>query len=550
EEERRPRAKQPRAPPREPAPAPAPAPAPPRRRRARPSSPPPPAMTDQAPTYRGGIQTVSDALLVFEACRLGRLRRVGRRLSEKERGLVRSGAVFVWDETETGMRRWTDGRSWTASRISRSFLVYRELEGKPARCASSSGSASTSSSGSAGAGGGGGSGSGSGSGSAAFRAAQAEGRFRMGLGASTGPSPPASRSDTSEDAAARHDHESAASDPSCAASVTGRPIHSSPTPEMEPSRCPLSGSASPSVPAGDAAAPPSPFAVLTAPQARNVGKLKKGGLVKLSFSVTTVGGNKLHLIHYYTLDDRNSGVLVAPTDDPSLADIRIVREIYPEYAKGDLRSAACHLQARLPLHHHASHHRGADAPGASQTLRQRAHRTKIPRQIFSFPPLASRVPYSMPHGGATARVNGRRSAALSVVASGPEISAAPPAPSAGASSTSAAHAAYLHRSSPGHYPPVAPPPPPPPPPRHFAASLPMWTLLPARDARPHPLAESYVPPRRPPFPPYRCGKGGAVALGAEDAHGGLPAFQEIAWEKLPNSEDKRQIEAVYAMMKL
>lgn len=43
---------------------------------------------------------------------------------------IRSGSVFVWDEREAGMRRWTDGKSWSASRVSGSFLTYREMEGK------------------------------------------------------------------------------------------------------------------------------------------------------------------------------------------------------------------------------------------------------------------------------------------------------------------------------------------------------------------------------------------------------------------------------------
>ncbi|KAM3078332.1 Gluconate transport-inducing protein [Clarireedia jacksonii] len=58
------------------------------------------------------------------------LPRVQRRLSEKERQSIKSGSVFVWDEREAGMRRWTDGKSWSASRVSGSFLTYREMEGK------------------------------------------------------------------------------------------------------------------------------------------------------------------------------------------------------------------------------------------------------------------------------------------------------------------------------------------------------------------------------------------------------------------------------------
>ncbi|KAI8954694.1 Gti1/Pac2 family-domain-containing protein [Xylaria longipes] len=81
-------------------------------------------------TYIGCVRTPADAIKLFEACRLGLLPRVQRRLSEKERQSIRPGSVFVWDEREAGMRRWTDGKSWSASRVSGSFLTYREMEGK------------------------------------------------------------------------------------------------------------------------------------------------------------------------------------------------------------------------------------------------------------------------------------------------------------------------------------------------------------------------------------------------------------------------------------
>ena len=81
-------------------------------------------------TYNGQVRTPQDAIILFEACRLGELPRVQRRLSEKERQQIKSGSVFVWDEKEAGMRRWTDGKSWSASRVSGSFLTYREMEGK------------------------------------------------------------------------------------------------------------------------------------------------------------------------------------------------------------------------------------------------------------------------------------------------------------------------------------------------------------------------------------------------------------------------------------
>jgi hypothetical protein len=61
-------------------------------------------------TFYGYIDTTQDVLLIFEGCRRGLLPRVNRRLQEKERKLIRSGSVFVFDERESGKKgcRWLD----------------------------------------------------------------------------------------------------------------------------------------------------------------------------------------------------------------------------------------------------------------------------------------------------------------------------------------------------------------------------------------------------------------------------------------------------------
>jgi len=77
-------------------------------------------------TFYGFVQTTNDALLLFEACRIGKLKRIQRRLSESERlSQVVSGSVFIWDEEESGIKRWTDGKTWSPSRIHGSFLIYK-----------------------------------------------------------------------------------------------------------------------------------------------------------------------------------------------------------------------------------------------------------------------------------------------------------------------------------------------------------------------------------------------------------------------------------------
>lgn len=64
-------------------------------------------------TFHGYIETTADTLLVFEACRRGILPKITRRLQEKERSMIRSGTVLVFDERESGKQ--VDGRSWKKS---------------------------------------------------------------------------------------------------------------------------------------------------------------------------------------------------------------------------------------------------------------------------------------------------------------------------------------------------------------------------------------------------------------------------------------------------
>ncbi|KAJ7603066.1 Gti1/Pac2 family-domain-containing protein [Roridomyces roridus] len=83
------------------------------------------------PPWSGWIATTGDALLILEAARRGLIPRVTRRLAEVERkSLIASGAVFVFDEEESGIKRWTDGCFWSPSRILGNFLLYRETEKK------------------------------------------------------------------------------------------------------------------------------------------------------------------------------------------------------------------------------------------------------------------------------------------------------------------------------------------------------------------------------------------------------------------------------------
>ncbi|KAL3231364.1 Protein SGE1 [Nakaseomyces bracarensis] len=86
------------------------------------------------PTFKGYLETEIDALLVLQACMDGKLNFVNRRPSDIERPyLIVPGNIFVFRETQSGIKRWTDGISWSPSRISGRFLIYKELNKRAPR---------------------------------------------------------------------------------------------------------------------------------------------------------------------------------------------------------------------------------------------------------------------------------------------------------------------------------------------------------------------------------------------------------------------------------
>lgn len=92
------------------------------------TSPIPLPTANDIETFNGLISNTTDALRVFDLSRRNMLPRVRRRFTDAERAKIRSGSVFIFEEEESGIRRWTDGRLWSPSRILGNFLIYREIE--------------------------------------------------------------------------------------------------------------------------------------------------------------------------------------------------------------------------------------------------------------------------------------------------------------------------------------------------------------------------------------------------------------------------------------
>ena len=58
-------------------------------------------------TYHGYIDTIEDAMLLVQACRIHVLESVRNRLNDQERQSIGSGDVFVYNEEESGIKRWS-----------------------------------------------------------------------------------------------------------------------------------------------------------------------------------------------------------------------------------------------------------------------------------------------------------------------------------------------------------------------------------------------------------------------------------------------------------
>ena len=79
----------------------------------------------QRPTLENiHIRSVDDAKKLFYAVQLGWLPRIERRLDAQERRMLKPGSVYVWEEKgpstdsyQVSIERWTEGLSWSASRI-------------------------------------------------------------------------------------------------------------------------------------------------------------------------------------------------------------------------------------------------------------------------------------------------------------------------------------------------------------------------------------------------------------------------------------------------
>lgn len=81
-----------------------------------------------AEPFIGVVEDTVSALRLVRAAKLGMIPRIVRRLNDLERQhLIVPGAVLIFSVEESGIKRWTDGRLWSPSRIAGNFLVSEHI---------------------------------------------------------------------------------------------------------------------------------------------------------------------------------------------------------------------------------------------------------------------------------------------------------------------------------------------------------------------------------------------------------------------------------------
>jgi hypothetical protein len=92
-----------------------------------------PACPIHAEAAYGYLRDLIDPLIIIQLCLENKLPLVRCRLTPIERKAIRSGSIFAFKESNStldSMRRWTDGLSWSKSRVHGNFLVYKEIKKK------------------------------------------------------------------------------------------------------------------------------------------------------------------------------------------------------------------------------------------------------------------------------------------------------------------------------------------------------------------------------------------------------------------------------------
>ncbi|TPX70331.1 hypothetical protein SpCBS45565_g01715 [Spizellomyces sp. 'palustris'] len=81
-------------------------------------------------SFWGQVADNADATLLFILAHEGKIPVLCKRPSNEEKRRIRAGSVILYNEGDAHIKRWTDGRRWSPSRVRNRFFEYDESDGK------------------------------------------------------------------------------------------------------------------------------------------------------------------------------------------------------------------------------------------------------------------------------------------------------------------------------------------------------------------------------------------------------------------------------------
>ncbi|KAI9294945.1 hypothetical protein K502DRAFT_291608, partial [Neoconidiobolus thromboides FSU 785] len=76
--------------------------------------------------FKGHIKTIFDAFVLGEAVNQCEIKGVVVRPDISKRSKIYHGMTIVYNETVSGIKRWTDGKVWSTSKFYNGFFVYED----------------------------------------------------------------------------------------------------------------------------------------------------------------------------------------------------------------------------------------------------------------------------------------------------------------------------------------------------------------------------------------------------------------------------------------
>ncbi|KAI9291795.1 hypothetical protein K502DRAFT_272922, partial [Neoconidiobolus thromboides FSU 785] len=77
--------------------------------------------------FHGYLPSITEAMILLEAANRGHFHLSNKRLNYQQKQEIRSGSTFIINELKSGIKRWSDGMSWSNSKLRKGFFIYFQM---------------------------------------------------------------------------------------------------------------------------------------------------------------------------------------------------------------------------------------------------------------------------------------------------------------------------------------------------------------------------------------------------------------------------------------